>query len=221
MSRFTRWSGIAHAILAKSHPKIKLGQSREILAAYLGHRTYASFRMHDLGVLEDRAKYVLVDSTSAVNRARGLDIPLTPDEWHAVEMALKPSGVSGGTWLVPERSMLSAASLTFTDSDDSRLSKIGRDIGMGDGCQVSDTRPLSPTGEFPLLLRFEVEGKVRAFNDRGYFAVPVVCEVNFPRVGNHLYGAGKVESVALRGKAEEYEPEEPKVDFSYISGLDD
>lgn len=221
MSKFTRWSRVAHAILAKSHPKIKLGQSREILAAYLGHRTYASFRMRDLGVLENLAKYVLVDPESAVTRARCLDIPLTPDEWNAVEMALRPSGVSGETWLVPERSMHTAASITFNDSDDPRLSKIGRDIGTVDEYRASDTRRFSPTGEFTPLLRFEVGGEVRAFNDEGYFAVPVICEVSFPRVGNRFYGDGQVESVAQRGKPEEYEPEEPIFDFSYISGLDD
>lgn len=221
MSKFTRWSGIAHAILAKSHPKIKLGQSREILAAYLGHRTYASFRMHDLGVLEGQAKYVLVNPESAVTRARGLDVPLTPDEWSAVEMALRPSGVSGETWLVPEGSMRSAASITFTDSGDPKLSKIARDIGMVDEYRAFDTRCFSHAGEFPPVLRFEVDGEVRAFNDEGNFAVPVVCEVNFRRVGNRFYGAGQVESVALRGKPEEYEPEEPIVDFSYISGFDD
>lgn len=221
MSKFTRWSGIAHAILATSHPKIKLGQSREILAAYLGHRTYASLRTGDLDVLEGLAKYILVDPESAVTRARGLDVPLTPDEWNAVEMALRPSGVSGETWLVPEESMRLAASITFTDSGDPRLSKIARDIGMVDEYRASNTRRLSPTGELPLLLRFDVYGEVRAFNDEGNFAVPVVCEVNFPRIGNCFYGAGHVESVSLRGIPEEYEPEEPIVDFSYISGLDD
>jgi hypothetical protein len=221
MSKFTRWSGIAHAILAKSHPKIKLGQSREILAAYLGHRTYASFRMRDLSVLEGQAEYVLVDPESAVIRARGLDLPLTSDEWNVVEMALRPSGVSGETWLIPEGSMRSAASITFTDSGDPRLSKIAHDIGMVDEYRASDTRRLSPPGEFPPLLKFEVDGEVRAFNDKGNFAVPVVCEISFPRVGNRFYGAGQVESVSLRGKPEEYDPEEPMFDFSYISGLDD
>lgn len=221
MSKFTRWSGIAHAILAKSHPKIKLGQAREILAAYLGYRTYASFRTCDVGALEDLAKYVLVDPEAAVIRAQGLDVPLTPDQWNGVEIALRPSGVSGGRWLVPEGSMHAAASITFTDSADPRLSKIARDIGMGDGYRASDTRRLSPPGEFPQVLRFAVEGEVHAFNDEGNFAVPVVCEVSFPRVGERFYGAGQVESVARRGKPEEYEPEEHIFDFSYISGLDD
>jgi len=221
MPKFTRWTWVAHATLAKAHPKIKLSRAQEILAAYFGHRTYSSFRMHDLGALEDLAKYVLVDPEAAVSRARGMDLPLTSDDWSKVEMALRPSGVSGETWLVQEDSMHTAASITFTDSDDPRISKIARDIGMGDGYLVSDTQRLSPPGEFPQVLRFAIKGKVRAFNDRGSFAIPVVSEVSFPRVGNRFYGVGQVDSVARQGKPEEYEPEERLVEFSYVSELND
>lgn len=215
MSKFTRWSRIAHTILVQSHPKIKLGQTREILAAYLGHRSYASLQVQDIDVLDEHAKYVLVDPEFALIRARRLNTRLSPDDWNRVEMALKPSGVTGKTWLIREDRMHLAASFTITDANDSRLNKIISDIGMGDGYRSSHTQCHSPLGEFPRDLRFTVEGEIRAFNDAGHFAVPVVCEVSFPRVGNRFYGVGQVESVAQRGEPKSYEAQEPQVDSAY------
>jgi len=217
MTKFTRWSGIAHSILAKSHRKLKLGHAQEILAAYLGHRTYASLRMHDLAALQDQAKYVLIDPGMALNRASSLDIQLTADDWHSVEMALKPSGVSGNTWLVGEPSMHLAATLTFEDSCDQRLSDIGHLIGMIDGYRAKDTRCHSSHGELPDELKFTVEGEVRAIGAKAYLAVPVVCEITFPRIGNRFYASGELLSVKQSGQPKEYEPEEHESDFPFLS----
>lgn len=221
MTKFTRWSGIAHSILAKSHRKIKLGHAQEILAAYLGHRTYASLRMHDLAVLQDQAKYVLIDPEMALNRAASLDIQLTADDWYSVESALKPSGVSGNTWLVGELSMHSAARLTFEDSDDRRLRNIANLNGMCEGYRTIDTCCHSSPGEFPEELKFTVEGEVRAIGAKAYLAVPVVCKIIFPRVGNRFYASGELLSVDQSGQPKEYEPEEYEPDFVFLSESDD
>ncbi len=221
MTKFIRWSGIAHSILVKSHRKTKLGQAREILAAYLGHRTYASLRTHDLAVLQEQAKYVLVDPEKALSRAASLDIPLTAGDWLAIEHAIRPSGVSGDTWLIGERSMHLAASLTFEDSGDQRLYDIAHRIGMCDGIHATNTRCHSSLGELPEILKFTVEGEVRAMNAEKYLAVPVVCEISFPRVGKQFYASGKLLTVEQSGQPKEYEPEEDQVDFAYFSELDD
>lgn len=221
MTKFARWSRIAHSVLAKSYRKIKLGHTREILSAYFGHRTYASLRVHDLDVLQDHAKYVLTDLTMALDRASSIGIPLTDDDWRKVETALKPSGVSGETWLVDERSMHLAAELTFTDSSDPRVRNIGRSIGMNDGSMVTNTRCHSSPGVFPQELKFTVDGETRVFNDQAHLAIPVVCEVVFPRVGNHFYALGELRSVEQSGLPREYEPDEPFFDYAYLSESDD
>lgn len=221
MSKFARWSQIAHTILAKSHPEIKPGTVREILAAYLGHRTYASFRRHDCDALDEQAKYVLADPESARFRARNLDAPLTTDEWNEVEAALKPSGATGRAWLIQEGGMYRAAASTIASADDTRLHAIARNIGMVDGYRSSNTRCHSPSGAFPLDLRFTVVGEIRARSDAGRFAIPVVCEVGFRRVGIRLYGAGQVKAVAQRGEPRACEHEEPDVDFASLGNLDD
>jgi hypothetical protein len=221
MTKFTRWSGIAHSILIKSHRKTKLGHAQEVLAAYLGHRTYASLRTHDLAVLQNQAKYVLVDPEKALNRAAGLDIPLTADDWLAVEHAIRPSGISGETWLVGEQSMHLAARLTLENSGDRRLYDIAHRIGLCDGIRTTDTRCHSSPGEFPEKLKFTVEGEVRTGKAEAYLAIPVVCEVAFPRVGKRFYASGELLSVEQSGPPTEYEPEEEQMDFSYLSESDD
>lgn len=221
MTKFIRWSGIAHSILAKTHRKIKLGQAREIMAAYLGHLTYASLRVHDLAALENQAKYVLIDPGMALRRAAGLGIPLTEDDWRVVEHTINRSGVSGGKWLVGELSMSLAASLTFEDSGDQRLYDIGHRIGMCDGIHTTNTRCHSSPGELPEILKFTVEGEVRVVTAEKYLAVPVVCEISFPRVGKQFYASGRLLTVEQSGQPKEYEPEEDQVDFAYFSDLDD
>lgn len=224
MTKFVRWCGIAHSVLSNFHQKIKLGQTQEILSAYFGHRTYASLRVHDLAVLQDQAKYVLTDPAMALDRASSIGFPLTVDDWHKVEMALKPSGVSGDTWLVDERSMHLAAKLTFTDSPDPRLSNIGRSIGMNDGRTVTNIRCRSSPGVFPKEFEFTVDGEVRAFNAKAHLAIPVVCEVVFPSVGKRFYALGVFRSVEQIGPPREcepaYDPDEPDFDCAYLSESD-
>jgi hypothetical protein len=221
MTKFVRWSGIAHSILAKSHHNIKLGQAREILSAYLGHRTYASLRSHDLAVLQNQAKYVLVDPQMALDRAASLGFPLSIDDWHTVQMALKPSGVSGGSWLIEEPGMKLAATLTVEDSSDPRLRAIGSHIGMVDYNRQISASCTSLPGELPLELQFSVTGEIGVQGEDACWAFPIVSTVIFPRLGNRIYGVGKVQSVENVGQPKEYEPEEPLWDFSYISGFDD
>lgn len=221
MTKFARWSGIVHSVLAKSYRKVKLGHSRELLSAYFGHRTYASLRVHDLAVLEDRAKYVLINRKMALERASSMSLPLADDIWREAEMALKPSGVSGDTWLVDEQNMRLAAELTFRDSLDPNLRNISQSIGRSEGRQVTRIRCHSIPGEFPNELQFTVDGEVLAFNENAHLAIPIECKVNFPRVGKRFYALGEVRSVELRGPPKEYEPEEPDFDYAYLSESDD
>ncbi|MEE9476919.1 MAG: hypothetical protein V3V71_09710, partial [Roseateles sp.] len=74
MDQFSRWSGIAHALLVKQAPKIKLGQVHQLLAACLGHRTYASLRATDLDTLNGKPHYVLFDDAAGLARAEDLGL---------------------------------------------------------------------------------------------------------------------------------------------------
>lgn len=216
MDKFTRWTAIARATLLQVHPRIKLGQARECLAAWVGHRTYASLRVRDLALLDGSARYVIVDPQAAMDRAGALGFPITREQWRTVEMALMPSGISGGTWLVDFESMHSAARITFEDESHTVMEAIKRSIGMGDGHWAKSSDCHSSSDLLPAELRFAVSGEVRAFNSEASLAVPVVAEVEFRRIGARVYAQGSLVSVAQAGPPQEYEPEF-EGDFYYMS----
>jgi hypothetical protein len=147
MDKFSKWTGLAHATLIKHYPKFKRSQACECLAAWLGHRTYASLRVQDLAVLNKGVKHAIIDAQAAMARAESFGFPLTREQWLDVEWTLKPSGVSG-MWLTEMHDMESAARLAFEDNDHPDANAIAQAIGMTDGrwcerCFVIHQRTLS------------------------------------------------------------------------------
>lgn len=206
MEKFARWSGVVHAALPKIH-RVKLGQVHQLLAACLGHASYASFRESDLLVLNRGAHYVCFEEGAGLRRAHRLGIQLTQEQWREAWMALKPSGVSGHTWLIEPRGMDLAARLTFEGSGHPHIQAIKRAIGMGDGHWANSTRCLDETNALPEVLRFEVLGDVQASGNGVSISVPVTAECVFKRIGRRMYAAGELLSVVQHGAPREYDPE--------------
>lgn len=219
MDKFSKWTGLAHATLIKHHPKIKLSQACECLAAWLGHRTYASLRVQDLDILNKGVEHAIVDAKAAMERAEGFGFPLTREQWRDVELTLSPSGVSG-MWLTEMRTMELAASLAFEDSGHPDATAIAQAIGMTDGRQCKQVLCHAPADTFPDQLRFTVHGEVRAFNDEVSLSTPVLVDVLFQRVGARLYLAGQVQSVIRNGEPYPYEPDFDEVGEYYGSDFD-
>ncbi len=88
-------------------------------------------------------------------------------------------------------------------------------------CCFPRTLPKCFCRDSPEKLKFTVEGEVRTGKAEAYLAIPVVCEVAFPRVGKRFYASGELLSVEQSGPPTEYEPEEEQMDFSYLSESDD
>jgi hypothetical protein len=200
MKQFSRWSGIAHSLLSKHSPKISLGQVHQLLAACLGHRTYASLRDADLAILEDRPAYVLFDVEAGLRRSTDLDLALTADHWREATLALKPSGITP-FWLTTMQGMHSAARLAFEDSGDDRIKAIKRELGFPDGHWATSSRNHFAEDEVPELLRFDVEGDIHAYTDDLPLALPVKVVVEFQRLGRRIYGKGTLVSVEKSGDA--------------------
>lgn len=213
MSKFARWSGIVRSSLSKSYPKLKLGQAQEILAAAFGHRTYASFRTQDISRLERDTKYALIDNDMALSRATSLGVPITAEAWDAAVMSLRPSGVSGETWLISEEGLHLAASIAFEDSSHAGFTEIASSIGMSDGRRARSTHCRSSDGSLPEVMYFTVHGEVRAFNSNESLAVPVVGDVVFNRVGRRFYAKGELLSVARSGEPGPYDHEDMFEDY--------
>lgn len=208
MDKFARWTGIAHSILSQSHRPIKLGQVRECLAAWLGHKTYASLRVSDLVALSAGAKYVIIDSRAAMARAAGFGFAVTPDQWLKVEMALKPSGISGELWLVPFDGMQLAATLTFEDGRHPDIEAIWKPIGMPDGRSAS--YPLKEPMPVDILavpgdLAIGVHGWIRTFGSNVSLEVPIRAAVSFKRLGRRIFAKGEILSVKQVGQPRSFE----------------
>lgn len=214
MDQFSRWSGIAHSILSKHAPKIKLGQVHQLLAACLGHRTYASLRVSDLETLNRKPHYVLFDEDAGLARATDLRLSVTKAQWREVTMALRPSGITP-FWLTTMSGMDSAAQITFEDSFDSRIYAIKHEIGFPDGHQATSAHCHSHKDEIPDFLRFDVHGEVRAYSDEASLAVPVVAVVEFPKVGRRMYGDGALISVQRLGDARIRDVDEDEYDGEF------
>lgn len=208
MDQFSRWSGVAHALLVKHVPKIKLGQVHQLLAACVGHRTYASLRAADLATLnQTRPLYVLFDEDAGLARATDLGLPVSQALWREATMALRPSGISP-FWLTTISGMHRAAELTFEDTFDSRLHDMKRLAGFPDGQRATACRCHSAENDVPDSLRFDVEGEVYAFNQGESLAVPVIAIVEYPKVGRRMYGNGALASVEQHGEPRTRAPDE-------------
>ncbi|MVW64206.1 hypothetical protein GPY61_30180 [Massilia sp. NEAU-DD11] len=206
MNKFVRWSGIVHTTLSSFHPKLKLGQARELFAAALGHNSYASLREHDLHALETVATYVVLDHERALRRAVALNVPLSEDQWWTAHQALTPARVSLGRYIGGMGLMRSAACHLFEDTSHPLFHEIANAVGMKDGHRADDAVLLSDADTTPDALSMLVRGDVRAFNEEGALATPVIAEIRFPRVGRQLYGAGTLVHAAQNGVPRPYEP---------------
>jgi hypothetical protein len=217
MNKFSKWTGLTHSILTKSHPKLKLSQARECLATWLGHRTYASLCVHDLDVLLGTARYAIVDAQAAIDRANRLGFPVTSEQWREVQMTLSPTGISSvsdGLSLTGIDSMSSAARNTFEGQSHPAIDSIWQQIGTPDGRWTTSIVCHTAESSHPDELRFTVHGQVQAYNEHDAIAVPVVAQVLFKRLGIQLYSPGDLISVMQNGQPHSYEPDvDSELDF--------
>ena len=197
MDQFSRWSGIAHAHITQHYPTVKLGQVHQLLAAALGHSTYASLRALDLDALHRRPRYVLFEVEAALARAQDLGLRIEPEHWQQACLELTPSGITP-FWLTSKEGMERAAGLTFEVSEDERVEATRPATDFPDGRRTLSVRCLSE-GEVPDSLRFEVIGEVLSFSDSESLATPVTAIVEFPKVGRRMYDTGVIVSVEQSG----------------------
>lgn len=218
MDQFSSWSGIAHSLVSKQTPKIKLGQVHQLLAACLGHRTYASLRVADLEILNQQPHYVLFDEGAALARAANLGLALTEKQWQEVTMAISRSGITP-FWLTSMVGMESAARLTFEDSSDARIRAMKREVGFPDGHRALSARCHSRHDAIPDFLRYDVHGEVCAYNEETALAIPVMAVVEFPKVGRRMYGDGTLVSIERQGepRVRDLDEDEYDVDVHWLS----
>jgi hypothetical protein len=205
MTRFTSWSGIVHKTLSSLSPSFKLGHARELLAAGLGHKTYASLRLHDLAALES-AEYVVLDLERLMQRAADIGVPLTLDQWWLTHRELTPGRITKGCYLGEASVMESAARHVFVESSHPLFYDIANRTGMSDGHWAHEAALLPGQDPVSDELAMLVHGEVQAFNEHDALATPVIAEVRFRRIGRQLYAEGYIAQVAQHGEPRPYEP---------------
>ena len=130
----------------------------------------------------------MTDKRAAIARAKHLGYSVTIEQWQQVEMALKPSGISGDLWLTDMLNMVFAATLTFEDTAHSDIDLIWRQISRPEGRSRISAQSQPHDQQFPRQLRFKIQVEIDASNDDCYVATPVSAHVLFERVGARLYG---------------------------------
>lgn len=81
MARFKKCAKVAHAKLQTIFPQISYCQTQQLLAAALGHKTYASFLHSDASAFDELAAYAVVVPEAAMLRALDFGIEMTCDHW--------------------------------------------------------------------------------------------------------------------------------------------
>lgn len=196
-----------HAHLSKHIPQIKLGQVHQILAACLGHRTYASLQFADLNALNQRPRYALFDMDAGKDRALDLRLPLTEIHWQEVTMLLSPSGVTP-FWLTTVAGMHRAAQLTFEDYFDFRILQIENASDFPNTQRATSSRSHTEGDQVPSILRFDVNGEVQIYIQDALFAISVFAVVDFKKIGNRMYDEGRIVSAKQSGDPRLLTPDE-------------
>lgn len=220
MNLFAKWTDITHVTLAKHYPTIKLSQTRELLSTWVGHKTFASLKINDLQIInERRALYIIVNDDDVFVRAKRLGIELGFDHWMSVRQKLSPSGISGGFWLVWMNSMIGAARNIFEYSSHPEKFRISRPIGTPDGYRNTVVARPIEVEDYPLELIVDVNSELLVFNQHESVFFPVHSRVTFKRVGARIYEEGQLISFEQVGVSGHYE----KTDDDYLefSGIYD
>jgi hypothetical protein len=201
MSIYSTWSRQVREVLVAGGCKLSHGQAMEVLAAGLGHNSYASFRLNDEASL-DSAQFVVVSSEAMQARASRLKIIFQHDQCHDIVHALSDSSREGPvkrhvqrldteTWLAwneidvserPEiRAMAHANQLIF-DGVTVLLKTPNGALDI-----ASDTWTWTATGF--------VSSHSRTFD----FDIPFKAEVAFHKKGRHLMSQGVVMHIEQSG----------------------
>jgi hypothetical protein len=215
MSVFLSWCRSAQKQFTNPRGRLSLGQAQEVLAAGLGHRTYASFRSSDLVALE-RTAYALVSFEAMKKRAAEFGVQLSDEACHAALHGMRFGARGQDRYVIPDTNLGNIYRLLVSDSNHPMRAEIARelqaqingiDVGYGEPCTLWNLSAAAWRWRAGCAFQFMTEEKD--------LAVPISVEIEFPRVGRHLFGKGEIVSVERAGEPYEYEPE-VVLDYDYL-----
>lgn len=224
MSVFSQWCHAAHHHFSLNGSTLRLGQVQEVMAAGLGHRTYASFNAHDLTRL-DEAAYALISVEAMVQRASDLGSVLNPKLCQDIvaELRIRPTADKWAREVVVGENMDWAIRRSLQSAPPEEGLRLALEINATfDGLTVLTADPLLPVDLTGDEWCWSVNCTAHASRDQEFFDLPVRADVRFPRIGKRLVLLPVV--VGLQrdpdDRWQEYDPAEEVFEFGGLSDSD-
>ncbi len=219
MSRFRKCAKVAHAKLRTFFPQITLGQTQQILASALGHKTYASFLASDLSEFDSRAAYAVLVPEVAMLRAMDFMIELTKDHWALLIDEIREKQVVGDLELCESLdNVMWRARYEFFEGDDSAISDFLQPYGTVEVFRHLRSEKIIVSPEYvdageTLSERINVtlHGSLNvecSSRKHGGWEVPVETTYVFEPAGRRLLAGAKLTSIQLDGEPRESNPYE-------------
>ncbi|CAM8621350.1 hypothetical protein MCEMSHM24_02435 [Comamonadaceae bacterium] len=224
MSRFKKCAKVAHAKLHTFFPQVSLGQTQQILAAALGHKSYASFLESDLSAFDEHAAYAVLVPSSAMLRALDFGLEMNRDHWDLLISEISEKQVTGDLELcVDLLNVYWRARYEFFDGQYSEIDALVHRYGneevfrqlrseashcnpeyADDGEQLADRYFITLQGEICVTIEPRLPSGL---------GIPVLAEFGFKRVGRRLLAQSELTSLQEDGPLRECNPQD-ELDYS-------
>lgn len=217
MSRFKQCAKVAHAKLRSFFPRITLGQTQQLLAAALGHNTYASFSQADLKVFDGAAAYAVPVPERAMLRALGLGYQLGVDHWKLMLDEINAKQVVGELDLLEYApNIYWRVKFEFFDGEDSKFDDLAARHKVRQVFRrlVKETVHVEPNfvdsgGMLPEVLMISLQGEVcceALQSNQSGLAIPVEARYRLDRLGLRLISRPKLSDLLENGEPRDCEP---------------
>lgn len=222
MSVFSQWCRIAHDHFSSNYSKLRLGQVQEIMAAGMGHKTYASFQRHDLPRLSE-AKHALISVEAMERRASDFGVKLNANLCRDTvsQLRIRPSEENFAREVITSENMDWAIRLALENTNHPDGIRLANEINATfDGITPLLTEPADPLDQSGNEWRWRVMCTVHASKGSEDFDLKVNADVLFPQIGRRLFSQCVVLGFQRDGTWEEYDPANLVFDYSYLSDSD-
>lgn len=227
MSRFKKCAKVAHAKLHTFFPQVSLGQTQQILAAALGHKSYASFLASDLKAFDEQAAYAVLVPSSAMLRALDFGLEMNRDHWDLLISEISEKQVVGDLELcVDLQNVRWRANYEFFEGQHHEIDALVRKHGYEEVFRQLRSEAVRSTPEYlddggPLAESYFVTMKgeicvtIEPHHSRGW-GIPVLAEFGFKRVGRRLLAQSHLTSLEEDGPLRESNPHD---ELEYSGGM--
>lgn len=219
MSVFSQWCRVVHHHFSLNGSKLRLGQVHEIMAAGMGHRTYASFKLHDLPRLNEAA-YALISVEAMVRRASDFCTALNPElcQDAVSDLRIRPTADEWAREVVVGENMEWAIRQSLQNANHPEGRELALEIDATfDGFTLLTTEPVLPVDLAGNEWHWRLECMAHASREQQFFDLPVHADVRFCRIGQRLLSQPVVDGLQRDGRWEEYDPANDGFDYDYVS----